>query len=119
MKPVTAIPVPQPASCLTAIQQVVSLAWNPVDRTPQPKPPKVEQPQPDERDAHIWRLIGRLEAEIEDLRQQVARLNWRYVSSLPGDDEADDSRQDLETAGNIVCMPGIRLADVLQNGGVS
>jgi hypothetical protein len=96
------------------------IAWSAVDRTPKPKPREVEQPQPDEGNSRVWMLLGRLEAEIEDLRQRVARLERRYVSSLPGADEdaAADSNEDLETAGNIVCLPGVRLADVLpQNGG--
>jgi hypothetical protein len=102
---------------------LLGIAWSPIERTPQPTPPRVEQPQPDESDARVWLLIGRLEAEIEDLRQRVARLERLYVSSLPGGDEtddADDSREDLESVGNIVCMPGVRLADVLpQNGDAS
>jgi hypothetical protein len=77
-------------------------------------------PQPDESQHRTWMLIGGLQAEIEDLRQRVAQLERQYVSSLPGGDETDDSGQDLETAGNIVCMPGVRLADVLpQNGGAA
>jgi hypothetical protein len=99
------------------------IAWSPFDRTPQPKPREVEQPQPDEGNSRVWMLLGRLEAEIEDLRQRLARLERRYVSSLPGGDETDtaaDSSEDLETAGNLVCMPGVRLVDVLpQNGGAA
>jgi hypothetical protein len=111
---------------LASIDRALALfgiAWSPVGRTPQPKPREVEQPQRDEGDSRVWMLLGRLEAEIEDLRQRLARLERRYVSSLPGGDETDaaaDSGEDLETAGNIVCMPGVRLVDVLpQNGGAA
>jgi hypothetical protein len=85
----------------TAFSGLLGIAWSPVVRTPKPKPREVEQPQPDESQRRTWMLIGGLEAEIEDLRQRV-QLERRYVSSLADGDETDD----LETAGNIVCMPG-------------
>ena len=34
-------------------------------------------------------------------------------------DDQDDADGDLETAGNIVCLPGVKLAYVLRDGGVS
>jgi hypothetical protein len=107
---------------LASIDRALSLfgiAWAPVDRIPKlkpkPQPREVAQPQSDESQAHVWMLIGRLQAEIEGLRQRV-----RHVSSRLGGDEtddADDSSEDLETSGNIVCMPGVRLAGVLPEDG--
>jgi hypothetical protein len=49
------------------------------------------------------------------LRQhRLAQLRQRYVSSLDdnGDDQ-DNPCRSLETAGNLICLPGVRLADVL------
>jgi hypothetical protein len=43
-------------------------------------------------------------------------LERRYVSSLTGDDETDDRGEDLERAGNLVCLPGVSLASVLHGG---
>jgi hypothetical protein len=99
-----------------AVSGLLGIARSPVGRTPKPKPRAPTGRKPAQ---NLDACCG-LEAEIEDLRQRVAQLERQYVSSLPGGDETDDSGQDLETAGNIVCMPGVRLADVLpQNGGAA
>ena len=89
------------------------LEWSPVEREPkrreqQPETTGSEVPQ---SRAEIFMLLGRLQAELEMQREQIARLR--------GDDapRQNERREDLETAGNVVCLPGVELADVLRDGG--
>jgi hypothetical protein len=66
-------------------------------------------------DADIFVLIDRLRAEVEMQRREIAKLRGGDAHR-----QTSEGREDLETAGNIVCMPGVRLADVLpQNGGAA
>jgi hypothetical protein len=113
---------PKGLASIDHVLEMLGIAWAPIDRMPKAKPRKVEQQQPNESLDQAVLLIGRLQVEKEDLRQRLERLERRYVASLPGADEDDaaDSSEDLETAGNLVCMPGVRLADVLpKNGGAA
>jgi hypothetical protein len=91
------------------------LEWSPVEREPKrraPDPVASDSGVPTTR-AEIFMMLGRLQAEIEMQREQIARLR--------GDDapRQNERREDLETAGNLVCLPGVKLADVLRDGGAS
>jgi hypothetical protein len=68
------------------------------------------------REFQVQYLLDR----INDIEQRVRRLERLYVRSLDAEPDAqkqDQSGEDLETAGNIVCLPGVKLSDVLHDGG--
>jgi len=52
-------------------------------------------------------LIGRLEARVEALQREAAELR----------PERGPAMEDLETFGNIVCLPGVTLASIRPDGG--
>ena len=58
-------------------------------------------------------------SRVMDIEYRLARLRRQYVSSLGdnGDDRDSPPSQSLETAGNLVCLPGVHLSDVLGEGG--
>jgi hypothetical protein len=43
----------------------------------------------------------------------------RKTIDITPDDDAEDAGGDYETAGNLICLPGVKLADVLHDGGQS
>jgi hypothetical protein len=113
------------------------LAWNDVDRTPKPKPREPEQPANSgwsgivARIARIERVTGHaifaddpnrdtVDGILGRMSFLVGYLEKRAIDRICGTpDDQEDAAGDLETAGNIVCLPGVKLADVLRDGGAS
>jgi hypothetical protein len=127
---------------------VFGIAWSPVERTPQPKRPEPEQDREQSRNEHWESIVARVarlervtgKAFLEDSTDRdtvdgvLCRLSFLtgYLEESAAarartfdgeyrraDDQADTSGEDLETAGNLVCLPGVKLADVLHDGGAS
>lgn len=69
------------------------------------------------RSSTVQVRVGYLLGRITDMEHRLAQLRRRYVSSLDdnGEDQANPCRS-LETAGNLICLPGVRLSDVLGEG---
>lgn len=120
---------------------LLGIAWSPVDRTPKPKPREAERQVSAGNSA--WFDIVRRVGEIEQImgtgvfegdphRDSIEHVSMR-LSFLTGyldgyverrrphkpmrdvTPEADSGEDDLETAGNLVCLPGVKLVDVLPN----
>jgi hypothetical protein len=120
------------------------IVWSPIDRTPKPLPPAPRQEaerQPARSESSAWSRIVRRVGEIEQImgtgffegdphRDSIGCVAGRlafltgyiegYVEKRrpqkPMRDitpEADS--EDLETAGNLICLPGVKLVDVLNN----
>jgi hypothetical protein len=132
---------------LASIDRALALfgiAWSPIDRTPTPKPLTQQRPAMSDSTAAAWsaivqrvgeieRAVGAAVLESDPHRDCVDRVAWR-LAYLTGRIEVrfekhpphkpmrditpePDSSEDLETAGNLVCLPGVKLADVLQHDG--
>jgi hypothetical protein len=119
---------------------LLGIAWSPIDRTPKPKAAAQQQErQPATSDSSAWSRIVRRVGEIEQImgtgffegdphRDSIECVAGRlafltgyiegYVEKRrPQKPMRDitpeaDSGQDLETAGNLICLPGVKLADV-------
>jgi hypothetical protein len=124
----------------------LGIAWSPIDRTPKLKSLEPERDNSQSHDA-AWRDIVARVARLERFAgrsvlgddpdrdsidgvllrlsfltgylEELAASRSRGIIDVTPDDDADDSGEDLETAGNLVCLPGVKLSDVLgsQNDG--
>jgi hypothetical protein len=132
---------------LASIDHVLGLfgiAWSPVNRLPLPRRPRPEPEQSSsttwddiaERVARIERVIGHFVLEKDPDRDTAVGILCRlsfltgYLEetakskargqTIDGECQRDNS-EDLETAGNLVCLPGVKLIDVLpqHDGGAS
>lgn len=59
----------------------------------------------------IWREIGRLQGQVEVLREEVAKLRAERAPVI--DHEPKSAR---ETDGNLICLPGVKLGDLRPDG---
>jgi hypothetical protein len=129
---------------LASIDHVLGLfgiAWSPVDRMPRPKAPSASSEEQSssttwddiaERVARIERVVGHFVLEKDPDRDTALGILCR-LSFLTGyleegakskargqtiDGECQhDNSEDLETAGNLICLPGVKLADVQPSDG--
>ena len=123
---------------------LLGIAWSPIERTPQPKRP---EPEPQQKRDH-WGSILRRVAELEQITgksvltesegrdsmegvvYRLAFLNGYLEAKLKfermraGDGMRDITPEperdggDCETPGNLICLPGVKLANVVpQDGG--
>jgi hypothetical protein len=121
------------------------MTWAPIDRTPKPKRKEPEQQEKRDHWGSILRHVAELEQiagkgvlkeiegrdSMEGVVYRLAFLNGYLEAKLKfermrtgasmrditPEPEGDDG--DCETAGNLVCLPGVRLADVLTDGGAA
>lgn len=107
---------------LASIDRVLSLldiAWSLVDLMPKPKP--AQQEPRDDDDGPMMRAVCR---DLESLFNRLYRLEMR-VAYLEGymserfkgrepmrDITPEPDSEDLEVAGNVVCLPGVTLASI-------
>jgi hypothetical protein len=138
---------PKSLASIDRALDLLGIAWSPVDRTPQPKSQAQQQEaeqRPAMLDGSAWSRIVRRVGEIEravgravlendphrnDIDLVASRLAFLtgYIEGYFEKRQAHkpmrditpepDSSEDLETAGNLVCLPGVKLIDVLHDGG--
>jgi hypothetical protein len=126
---------------LVSIDRVLGLlgiAWSPVDRTPKPKAREVEYRNEAwrniaDRVARLERHAGRSilgnDPDRDSVDGVLARLSFLtgymegYASELFKGQKSmrditpeADSGEDLEIAGNLICLPGVSLSSVLHGG---
>lgn len=134
---------PKGLASIDHVLGLLGIAWSPIQRTPQPKRP---EPEPREKRDH-WGSILRRVAELEQITgkgalkesegrdsmegvvYRLAFLNGYLEAKLKFERmRAGDGMRDItpeperddggcETAGNLICLPGVKLADVLTDGG--
>jgi hypothetical protein len=131
---------PKGLASIDRVLGLLGIAWSPIERTPQPKRP---EPEPQEKRDH-WGSILRRVAELERiagrgvlqdiagrdsmegvvyrlaflngyLEARLARANDGDMRDITPDHEQDDGG--YETAGNLICLPGVKLVDVQPNDG--
>jgi hypothetical protein len=133
---------PMGLASIDHVLEMLGIAWSPIDRIPKPKPrqPQEHEREQESADDHYWnsivRSVGKMERDIgsallkdhqgpdsvEGVSCRLAYLSG-YIESwseyrrkgvmrdiTPEPDDQDDST--YETAGNLICLPGIKLADV-------
>jgi hypothetical protein len=54
---------------------------------------------------YVLEQLGRLRERVDRLERNLAQLDG-------GRSDDDDAAEDLETAGNLICLPGVKLANV-------
>jgi hypothetical protein len=133
---------PKSLASIDRALDLLGIAWSPVDRTPTPKPRETERQVSSGNSAwfDIVRRVGEIEQimrtgvfegdphrdSIECVAMRLAFLTGYlegYVEKRRPHKPMRDitpeanSGEDMETAGNLVCLPGVKLSDVLQNDG--
>jgi hypothetical protein len=133
---------PKSLASIDRVLGLLGIAWSPIDRTPKPLPP-VQQQEAERRpamsDGSAWsdivrrvgeieRAVGTAVLENDPQRNSIDCVALR-LSFLTGYIEGHferrahkpmrditpeaDSGEDLEIAGNLICLPGVKLVDVL------
>jgi hypothetical protein len=131
---------PKGLASIDHVLEMLGIAWSPIDRMPKPKRREPERQQPER--SEFWNDIIRRVAEIEGALGTAVLKNhqgrdsmegvsyrlafltgyieskaeyggWRDMRDITPEPEQDDG--EYETAGNLICLPGVKLADVRPN----
>lgn len=115
--------LPEEVKSLASIDRVLEalgIVWSPIDRTPKVKPREavVTAPQPARSASHPIDAfsLSYLLDRIRGLEDRIDKLcGWKAARDDDADDQGRESegRELLEAAGNVVCLPGVTLADIL------
>jgi hypothetical protein len=87
------------------------IEWASDDCAPKRKEREPVVSPPSRPHAELLTLIGRLKVEVEMQREQIAALRGDIAPRHSA------GRDGLETAGNVVCLPGVTLASIQLDGG--
>jgi len=72
---------------------------------------KMREPEPQPATSgtvdYILKQLADLQERVSRLEREVAVRGGRFDR-----DDGDDSAEDLERAGNLICLTGVKLADV-------
>jgi hypothetical protein len=105
---------PKTLGAIDGLLEQASIEWASDDCAPKAKErePIATEPAMPRSDADIFMLIGRLRAEVEMQRREIAELRGDNAPR-----QSSEGREDLETAGNLICLPGVTLASIRPDDG--